>query len=177
MPRVALPVDLDAQTRKTLDKFVNSTSTPESLALRSRIVLTAADGSTNQQIAAALKIPPITVGKWRRSFALQGFEGLRDAPRSGRPPSMISRPGRRCTRAYASNRTIKALDRTYSSSRIRIAGQHCARHAGCRQVATASHADVYLQPRPDFEAKLLDIVGLYLNPPLECIRAVRGREA
>ena len=85
MPRVALPVDLDAQTRKTLDKFVNSTSTPESLALRSRIVLAAADGSTNQQIAAALKIPPITVGKWRRSFALQGFEGLRDAPRSGRP--------------------------------------------------------------------------------------------
>src|SRR5205823_4928374 len=59
MPRVALPVDLDAQTRKTLDKFVNSASTPESLALRSRIVLAAADGSTNQQIAAALKIPPI----------------------------------------------------------------------------------------------------------------------
>src|ERR1700719_3685689 len=86
MPRVALSLDLYAQTRKTLDKFVLSASTPQSLALRSRIVLAAAEGSTNQQIAAALQIPPITVGKWRRSFAIHGVEGLRDAPRSGRPP-------------------------------------------------------------------------------------------
>src|ERR1700682_4901649 len=85
MPRVALSLDLDAQTRKTLDKFVISASTPQSLALRSRIVLAAADGSTNQQIATALRIPSITVGKWRRSFAIHGVEGLRDAPRSGRP--------------------------------------------------------------------------------------------
>src|SRR5216683_2980572 len=86
MPRVALPLDLDAQTRKTLDKFVNSSSTPQSLALRSRIVLAAAGGSNNQQIAAALKVPEVTVGKWRQSFAVLGIEGLRDAPRSGRPP-------------------------------------------------------------------------------------------
>ena len=86
MPRVALRLNLDVQTRNTLDKFVASPSTPQSLVLRSRIVLAAADGSNNQQIAAALKIPPITVGKWRRSFAMDGVEGLRDAPRSGRPP-------------------------------------------------------------------------------------------
>ena len=85
MSRIALPVNLDAQTRKTLDKFVLSASTPQSLALRSRIVLAAAGGATNQQIAASLKIPAITVGKWRRSFASDGVEGLRDAPRSGRP--------------------------------------------------------------------------------------------
>ena len=83
---MALPLQLDVQTRSTLDKFVHSSSTPQSLAQRSRIVLAAADGSNNQQIAAELKIPPITVGKWRRSFAIHGLEGLRDAPRSGRPP-------------------------------------------------------------------------------------------
>src|SRR5271167_1494478 len=85
MPRVALAVQLTAETRRTLDKFVHSSSTPQSLALRSRIVLAAANGSNNQQIAAALKIPAVTVGKWRQSFAVQGLEGLRDAPRSGRP--------------------------------------------------------------------------------------------
>src|SRR5436309_14203853 len=85
MPRVALPLSLNAQTRKSLDRWV-SALTPQSLALRCRIVLAAAGGSNNQQIAAALKIPPITVGKWRRSFAINGLEGLRDAPRSGRPP-------------------------------------------------------------------------------------------
>src|ERR1700674_6121906 len=86
MPRIALPVQLSAEARSALDKFVHSSSTPQSLALRSRIVLAAADGSNNQQIAAALKIPAITVGKWRRSFAVDGVEGLRDSPRSGRPP-------------------------------------------------------------------------------------------
>src|SRR5258708_3190053 len=86
MPRVALPLELDAQTRSTLNKLVLSSSTPQSLALRSRIVLAAAGGSNNQQIAAALQVPPITVGKWRQSFAIYGIEGLRDAPRSGRPP-------------------------------------------------------------------------------------------
>ncbi len=56
------------------------------MAIRSRIVLAAAAGLSNQQIAVDLDIPEVTVGKWRRSFAVQGLEGLRDAARSGRPP-------------------------------------------------------------------------------------------
>jgi len=85
MSRIALPLQLDAPTRSTLDKLTRSASTPQSLALRSRIILAAADGANNQQIAAALQVPAVTVGKWRRSFASNGLEGLRDAPRSGRP--------------------------------------------------------------------------------------------
>jgi len=57
MPRVALPLQIDAATRQTLEKFVHSSSTPQSLAMRSRIVLAAGGGSNNQQIAAALRIP------------------------------------------------------------------------------------------------------------------------
>jgi transposase len=82
MSRIALPLQLDAPTRRTLDKLTRSASTPQSLALRSRIVLAAAEGANNQQIAAALKVPAVTVGKWRRSFASNGLEGLRDAPQS-----------------------------------------------------------------------------------------------
>ena len=61
-------------------------STAQALVLRSQIVLAAAAGHPNQQIASELELPPVTVGKWRRSFAALGLDGLRDAPRSGRPP-------------------------------------------------------------------------------------------
>jgi transposase len=52
---------------------------------RCRIVLAAAAGKSNQQIAGELWMPEVTVGKWRRCFANKGLEGLQDAPRSGRP--------------------------------------------------------------------------------------------
>src|SRR5258708_26306783 len=79
MSRLALPLQLDTPTRSTLDKLTRSASTPQSLALRSRIILAAAEGANNQQIAAALKVPAVTVGKWRRSLSNKWLGGIRDA--------------------------------------------------------------------------------------------------
>jgi len=89
MPRIALPVPLSAEARNTLDEFVHAASTPQLLALHGRIVLAAADGSNNQQIDAAPRVPPVTAGKWRQAFAIR-IEGLRDAPRSRRPPKHLA---------------------------------------------------------------------------------------
>lgn len=86
MARSAPAILLDAVTRSKLNGWVQAASTPQALALRSRIILEAAAGRTNQQIASNLEIPEVTVGKWRRSFAMQELEGLHDGPRSGRPP-------------------------------------------------------------------------------------------
>src|SRR5260370_40389423 len=86
MARSAPAILLDAATRSKLNGWVQAASTPQALALRSRIILEAAAGRTNQQVASNLEVPEVTVGKWRRSFPLQELEGLDDAPRSGRPP-------------------------------------------------------------------------------------------
>src|SRR5271157_2530811 len=86
MPRIAPAISLDPKTRTTLNRWVQAPSTAQALVLRSRIVLAAAAGHANQQIASDLELPQVTVGKWRRSFAAFGLDGLRDAPRSGRPP-------------------------------------------------------------------------------------------
>src|SRR5258707_3556771 len=86
MPRVAPAIELNPVMKATLDHFARSASTSQALALRSRIVLAAAAGQANQQIATALQVPEVTVGKWRRCFASQGLDGLQDAARSGRPP-------------------------------------------------------------------------------------------
>src|SRR6266567_8739077 len=166
MPRVALSLDLDAQTRKTLDKFVLSSSTPQTLALRSRIVLAAAHGSNNQQIAAALKLPPVTVGKWRRSFALRGIEGLRDAPRSGRPPKHDADirhkvQTRVCQQPDDQSRwTVRTLAAELGLPSSTVHGMLVAAKLQPHRIRTFTFS-----PDPDFEAKLLDIVGLYLNPP------------
>ena len=166
MARVALPLQLDVQTRSTLDKFVHSSSTPQSLAQRSRIVLAAADGSNNQQIAAELKIPPITVGKWRRSFALHGLEGLRDAPRSGRPPKHDSDTRHKvqtrvCQQPEDQSRwTVRTLAREVGLPASTVHAMLVAAKLQPHRIRTFTFS-----PDPDFEAKLLDIVGLYLNPP------------
>jgi transposase len=166
MPRVALPLNLDAQTRNTLDKFVASPSTPQSLALRSRIVLAAAAGSNNQQIAAALKIPPITVGKWRRSFALYGVEGLRDAPRSGRPPKHDAETRHKlqtrvCQQPEDQSRwTVRTLAAELGLPASTVHAMLVAAKLQPHRIRTFTFS-----PDPDFEAKLLDIVGLYLHPP------------
>jgi transposase len=166
MPRVALPIRLDMETRRVLDKIVHSSSTPQSLALRSRIILAAADGSANQQIAAALKLPPVTVGKWRQSFAIHGIEGLRDAPRSGRPSKYDADirhkvQTRVCQQPEDQGRwSVRTLaaDLGLPSSTV---------HAMLVSAKLQPHRirTFTFSPDPDFEAKLLDIVGLYLNPP------------
>jgi transposase len=166
MPRTALPIQLGSDVRHTLTRFVHSPTTSQSLALRSRIVLAAADGSNNQQIAAALKIPPVTVGKWRRAFAVLGIEGLRDAPRSGRPLKHDSDvrhkvQTRVCQQPEDQSRwSVRTLAAELGLPSSTVHAMLVAAKLQPHRTRTFTFS-----PDPDFEAKLLDIVGLYLNPP------------
>jgi transposase len=166
MPRVALPIQLDMDTHRMLDKFAHSSSTPQSLALRSRIILAAAKGSANQQIASALKIPPVTVGKWRQSFAIHGMEGLRDAPRSGRPPKYDAD-----TRHKVQTRVCQQPENQSRWSVRTLAAELGLPASTVHAMLVAAKLQPHrirtftFSPDPDFEAKLLDIVGLYLHPP------------
>lgn len=166
MPRIAPAIVLDQDTRSTLDSWVQAPSTPQALALRGRIVLAAATGLSNQQIAANLEIPQVTVGKWRRSFAEQGLEGLHDAARSGRPPKHDAALWQRvqtlaCQQPESQSRwTVRTLARAVGLP-----------HTTVHNILTASQLQLHrirtftFSPDPDFEAKLLDIVALYLHPP------------
>lgn len=166
MPRVAPAILLDSETQSTLNRWSQAASTPQSLALRSRIVLRAAAGQSNQQIASGLKLPEVTVGKWRRSFVARGLEGLQDAPRSGRPPKHDAGVRQRvqtlaCQQPASQGRwSVRTLARA-------VGLPHSTVHA----ILQASELQLHrirtftFSPDPDFEAKLLDIVGLYLHPP------------
>lgn len=86
MPRVAPAIALDPPTRAEVERLARAPSTPQALALRARLVLAAAAGHSNQQIAATFHLTPNTVGKWRSRFALYGLAGLTDYQHPGRPP-------------------------------------------------------------------------------------------
>ena len=134
--------------------------------MRSRIVLAAAEGKENQQIAADLRIPPVTVGKWRRLFAAHGLEGLRDAPRPGRPLKHDAE-----TRHKVQTRVCQQPDDQSRWSVRTLAAELGLPSSTVHRMLVASQLQPHrirtftFSPDPDFEAKLLDIVGLYLNPP------------
>lgn len=166
MPRIAPAIILNTDAQSALRSWAQASSTPQSLALRSRIVLAAAAGRSNQQIATDLDIPEVTVGKWRRSFAEQGLEGLRDAPRSGRPPKHDDAIWQKvqtvaCQQPRSQGRwTIRTLAREVGLPHSTVHAILNASELQLHRVRTFTYS-----PDPDFEAKLLDIVGLYLNPP------------
>ena len=83
--RPTAQIVLSDDERETLERWARRPKTGQALALRCRIVLAAADGITNQQIARKLECNPVTVGKWRTRFAEKRLDGLLDEPRPGQP--------------------------------------------------------------------------------------------
>jgi len=79
-------VALTAGEQSVLMARARSARGPHRDRLRAQIVLAAAAGSTNMAIATQVGVHVDTVRKWRRRFAAAGLAGLKDAPRSGRPP-------------------------------------------------------------------------------------------
>ena len=85
--RVAPQITLDDETRKILQRWSRGRSTPARLVLRAKIVLLAARGKQNNDIAVELGTERTIVGRWRSRFAQHGLAGIeKDAPRGGRKP-------------------------------------------------------------------------------------------
>jgi transposase len=81
----AAAVSPTRKRRRKLEQIVRAGSSPQRLVLRARIVLLAAEGKTNAQIARELGCSVAVARTWRRRFAVRGIPGLFDKPRSGRP--------------------------------------------------------------------------------------------
>lgn len=89
--RRAQPVTLNAAQRRQLDRYARGRQVAVRLALRARIVLLAADGFQNKQIAERLRVSRQLVARWRTRFLEGGVAGIeKDAPRSGRRPAVTT---------------------------------------------------------------------------------------
>ncbi len=81
-------VVLEQEQRVQLESFTRSRALPHALVVRAQIVLLAAEGKQNTEIAEVTRMSRQTVAKWRGRFVSRGLEGLYDEYRSGRPRSI-----------------------------------------------------------------------------------------
>ncbi len=88
--RVAQPIVLNSESRRQLERQARGRSVPMRVALRSRIVLLAAEGKQHKQISEALKISPRMAALWRGRFLLRGGRGVAERCTSARTHAVDS---------------------------------------------------------------------------------------
>ena len=172
-PNVAVEVVLSDEERAQLEAWTRRRTSAQALAQRSRIVLAAADGLTNTEIAEQVGVSRNTAAIWRARFVAHRLDGLTDEPRPGRPRTISDEQV-----DLVINRTLESTpkDATHWSTRS------MAREVGLTQTAVSRIWRAFgLQPHrqdawklsrdPLFIDKVRDVVGLYLDP-----RAPRGAD-
>jgi transposase len=164
--RVAPKVILTDEQRATLQRWSRGRRTPARLVRRARIVLLAAEGKRNEQIATELGVERTIVGRWRQRFVGHGLAGIeKDAPRGGRKPNtrLAAKIIEYTTRRQPSNAThwsTNSLARELGVSQSRVS--RVWRANGLKPHLTRTFK---VSNDPQFVEKLVDVVGLYLNPP------------
>jgi transposase len=164
---VAVAIELSDEERAALERWARRPSSAQALALRSRIVLGAAEGRSNTEIAKRLGISRPTVTKWRLRFADDRLDGLLDEPRPGRP--------RTITDERVEEVIVKTLETTPKNA-THWSTRSMAAEVGLTQNAVMRIWHAFgLQPHrqetfklskdPQFVEKVHDLVGLYLDPP------------
>jgi transposase len=164
---VAVAIELTDEERVQLEAWTRRRTSAQALALRSRIVLLAAEGLRNTEIAERLGIRRNTAATWRSRFAAHRLDGLSDDPRPGRP--------RTVTDEQVEEVIVKTLESTPKDA-THWSTRSMAKEVGLTQSAVLRIWKAFgLQPHrqetsklskdPLFIDKVLDVVGLYLNAP------------
>jgi transposase len=165
--------------RAELERRARSKGAPARMVERARIVLLAADGLTGAQIAERAGCTEPTVIKWRRQYAERGLPGLEDAPRPGGPKTVLTDEA--VCQILAATVTpppdsLRAAGVTHWSSRRLADWLRQAKGIGVSHDSiTVLWRRFCLQPHrtegfkfstgPQLEARVRDVVGLYLAPP------------
>src|SRR6202165_1891349 len=171
MPRHAVKIQCSQEVRNELISLSQSRSAEIRRVERARIILACLQGKENQEVARAGGTSIPTVSKWRRRFGERGLDGLRDSARSGKPPT---------------------YDRVFRDRVLTLLGQppppglaHWDGRTVAERMGASVHAvwrilrreGIYLQrlrtwcvsTDPEFAPKAAEVVGLYLNPPLNAL--------
>ena len=167
MARTHENFQLAEEDRKQLEAILRSPKSPQSLVLRSRIVLLSGAGKQAEEVAASLGTSVRSVYKWRKRFKVHRLDGLKDLRRSGQPKKLSEEKVREVLWL-----TVERIPRESTHWSVRL----MAKAAG---ITTWQVQQIWqsadLRPHrlktfkisndPQFAEKVIDVVGLYMNPP------------
>ena len=165
------PIVLGKADRAELERLQRASSAAAGLCRRARVVLLMADNVSGAEIARMTGYTVVQVSRLRRRFAEEGLAGLYDKPRSGRPLTITNRkraqivaltlkqPGHGLT--HWSTRELAVEVGVSQSTVHRIWKAHDLKP---HQIETFKFST-----DPDAEEKIHDVVGLYLNPPVNAV--------
>jgi transposase len=159
---------LTDEERVTLRGWARRAKSAQALALRSRIVLACAEpGATNTRVAAQLGVSMPTVGKWRRRFVQARLAGLVDAPRPGRPPSVTLEQVEEVIAATLESKPVNAThwSRASMAKKSGLSKSTIGRIWRDFEIKPHLSDGFKLSTDPLFVDKVVDVVGLYHNPP------------
>lgn len=166
--RQAVNVELTDAERRILTKWSRGRMTAARLVQRAQIILLAADGKTNSEIAQALKIARGTVGTWRQRFVVDRIAGIeKDLPRGGRKSTERERVAELIITKTTQEKPSNA---THWSTRM-LAQEVGVSRSMVHRIWQANGLKPHLiktfkvSKDPNFVDKLIDVVGLYLTPP------------
>jgi transposase len=163
----AARIVLTDDERAELEGWARRRTSAAGLALRAKIVLDAAEGGSNTELAARLGLDRGTIRKWRSRFGESRCDGLLDEPRPGRPRIVDD--------AQVEALITETLETTPPNA-THWSTRSMAKHLGMSQstvsrvwrafgLAPHKQDSWKLSKDPLFVAKVRDVVGLYLNPP------------
>jgi len=172
VPRSVDSLHLEESDEKQLKQWASAFGTPQQVALRCRVVLSAAEGVSVDEMAARLETNRKTVMLWRKRFEKDGLEALWEvAAGRGRKPT------------YGAEKIQSIIDATLQTKPKGMTHWSCWLMAEAQQVSKSTVSNIWrshnLKPHrvkkfklsrdAKFLEKLTDVVGLYLNPPQQAI--------
>src|SRR6266436_5979565 len=168
MPRSAPLVTLSIGDREEIQGWLTAHGTPQQVALRSRIVLAAAEGRSDSAIACQLQVNRHTVILWRQRFLQEGKESLWEvAPGRGRKPTYGPEKIQAIVKATLQTKpkgttqwSCRLMAENQGLSKSTVSNIWRSHNLKPHRVKTFK-----LSRDPQFLEKLTDVVGLYLNPP------------